>query len=105
MSYIYIISNEKHFKIGFSKNPQRRLAQLQTGCPDKLSLKYSLEIEIAPIHIIEKIMHKQCPKKVSGEWFDGNLDELVSLLNFVKMRYDNEDTEFQYKHKILNFYA
>ena len=30
-SYIYIISNGEAFKVGLSKDPKRRVRQLQTG--------------------------------------------------------------------------
>lgn len=104
MNFIYIISNGKHYKIGFSKNPKKRLSQLQTGTSDKLSLEYSLNFDIAPIHIIEKIAHRQLQSKISGEWYSENLDTLKAILNYIKIRYDNPETEIEYKAKTLNYF-
>lgn len=36
MSYIYVIGTENQVKIGFSKTPEKRLKQLQTGNMNKL---------------------------------------------------------------------
>ena len=43
--HLYIIqsSNKGNFKIGRSKNPSKRLKQLQTGSPYKLKLVLVLE--------------------------------------------------------------
>ena len=102
--YIYIISNGTEFKVGFSKNPKRRVHQLQTGNPLKLELKYCLEIEEAPISLIERITHYCLKSKhMSGEWFKGDYNEIKSLINYVKIRYDNPDTEKDYKLGLLNW--
>jgi hypothetical protein len=65
--FIYFITDGKFIKIGFTKNVESRLVQLQTGNPKKLTIlevfKGSLEIE--------KYLHAIYNKyKISGEWFD-----------------------------------
>ena len=103
-SFIYIISNVTDFKVGFSKDPKRRVKQLQTGNPLKLELKHTVQIEEAPVHILEKIMHHILKNKhMSGEWFSADLEEIKSLLGYVKIRYDNEETERDYKLNLLNW--
>lgn len=104
LSYIYIITNGTYFKIGFSKNPERRVKQLQTGNSDKLSLLYSVKIDIAPIKVIETIVHRQFPHKISGEWYSGNFEEIKQTIDYIKIRYDNEDTDIQYQNGLLNYF-
>lgn len=40
---IYAIGDGNKVKIGYSKNPQKRLKQLQTGQPNKLKLLHTWE--------------------------------------------------------------
>ena len=59
--YMYIISNDKgYIKVGISKNPKRRLKQLQTGNQNKLTLLFTEEFECERDHLlkIEKLVHK-----------------------------------------------
>lgn len=105
-SYIYIMSNGDAFKVGLSIDPKRRLRQLQTGSPKKLSLVYFVEIETAPVKILESIMHRYLKMNhLTGEWFNADLATIKNLLDFVKIRYDNEDTEREFKLGILDYEA
>lgn len=105
-SYIYIISNGEAFKVGLSKDPKRRVRQLQTGNPKKLSLEYCVEIEEAPVKILESIMHRYLKlNHLSGEWFSADFIVIKNLLDFVKIRYDNSDTEREFKLGILDYEA
>lgn len=103
--FIYIISNGDNYKIGFSKNPKRRIKQLQTGTDVKLELKYFIEIEVAPVYIIEYIIHKVVKEsRIQGEWFKQDFLKLKNTLDYIKIRYDNEDTEIQYKQHCLGLF-
>ena len=105
-NYIYVISNGTSYKVGFSKDPARRVKQLQTGNPNKLELVYYIEIEVAPVKILETIVHKNLKfNKIKGEWFKADFETLKTELDFVKIRYDNEDTERDYILGILDFNA
>tara|TARA_Y100000310_G_C20334261_1_gene646713 strand:+ start:381 stop:680 length:300 start_codon:yes stop_codon:yes gene_type:complete len=54
-------------KIGRSKDPQKRLKQLQTGNPNKLKLIASFEKEGWK----EKALHEELSRyRLEGEWFD-----------------------------------
>ena len=71
MSHLYIIQSDKTgaIKIGRSKNPSKRLKQLQTGCPDKLKLLVIFENK----GHLEKNLHRRLKSYKSrrrGEWFD-----------------------------------
>lgn len=67
---VYIIGNiEKGVcKIGYSKNPHKRIKSIQTGCPYPISiLKYYKGIGLRE----ERLLHKKYSKyKLQGEWFE-----------------------------------
>jgi predicted GIY-YIG superfamily endonuclease len=71
MKYIYLIQSleEGYYKIGVSKNPSKRVEQLQTGNSSPLKLIEVYYTEHADK--IERILQRKyehCRKK--GEWFD-----------------------------------
>jgi predicted GIY-YIG superfamily endonuclease len=80
MKYIYLIQSleEGYYKIGISKNPTKRLQQLQTGNASSLKL-----IDIYYTDFADKIeralqrryahLHKE------GEWFDLSITEEVGF--------------------------
>lgn len=77
--HLYIIqsSNSGSFKIGRSKDPKKRLKQLQTGSPFKLRLILVLE----NMGHCEKMLHKEITrgkkKKCKGEWFEFELSSYI----------------------------
>lgn len=98
--YIYMISDNKGaVKIGITKNPTRRLKQIQTGHPNKLEIIYKEEFNCTPTHImrIESKLHLELSrkfKKLQGEWFSINPDDYETVKNqiiFFRIRYE-EDT-------------
>ncbi len=81
--HLYIIQSDVTgaIKIGVSKNPQKRLLQLQTGSPYKLKLLTVLKGK----GTLERSLHdylKPYKYACKGEWFDfectGSLPEWVS---------------------------
>jgi|SRR6056300_268762 predicted GIY-YIG superfamily endonuclease len=86
--YLYIIQSDKtgSLKIGRSKNPERRLKQLQTGSPYKLKLIFAAESK----GHMEKPLHerlKRFKERRRGEWFDfectGSLpDWIYEMINW-----------------------
>ena len=95
MTFIYIVRCGKQnlFKIGISKNVDKRLKQLQTGNPHKLKCIFrieSLEIKAAKIEATIHQFFKEANKKhVLNEWFNLTDDEVVGLAkclnNFLKI--------------------
>lgn len=73
--YILQMKNSKYFKIGITDNLNRRLAQLQTGCPEELIvIKLYTHYQRKIIEKYERVLHnyyKKCGCKVrsNGEWF------------------------------------
>lgn len=69
MKYLYIIGNEVEniCKIGISGNPSKRLKQLQTGCPYKLTI---LAVVGSFDYESEKNLHNRYKDyRLNGEWF------------------------------------
>ena len=68
--WVYVISDGDAFKIGVSKNPQKRLKTLQTGNKKKLTLEFC-EHKNEP-YKIETIVHRTLNEyRTEGEWFEG----------------------------------
>lgn len=64
-TYLVGIEGSTHVKIGFAKEPEKRVAYLQTGSPMTLSLLWAEE------GVYEALLHaKFAPYRVRGEWFD-----------------------------------
>lgn len=68
--YVYAIQArgpEGPVKIGFSRDPWKRLRELQTGCPDELRL---LAVEPNSVPEDERRYHASIGAPIRGEWFD-----------------------------------
>lgn len=76
--YVYFIGNlqNKVVKIGFSKKPNKRLKQLQTGSPLKLKVIYKTKGSKLKEADLQKKFSKQ---RTQGEWFSisGELKETL----------------------------
>lgn len=105
-SFIYMITDTSdHVKIGISKNPHKRLKQLQTGHPEILTLYFTEEFECERNHLlkIEKLIHNQIGIqnfKKRGEWFNipkDKLEEIKDLISFCRIRYEDDVLYFKYR--------
>lgn len=105
MDYMYIISNNQDaIKVGISKQPEKRLKQLQTSNPNKLSLLFTEEFECSRNHLlkIEKLVHKELynvSKQRVGEWFKVNTEDIERIKNIIiwnRIRYEQDDLYFKY---------
>lgn len=84
-------------KVGVSKNPEKRVKQLQTGNSDSLSLLFTEEFECSRKNLLQ-IEHKLhlglahiCSKK-TGEWFEidtSNIEKVKNAVIWHRIRYDN----------------
>lgn len=66
--YVYFIQGlcGGAIKIGFSKNPEKRLAELQTGYPDTLTIL----LMIPGTEATERAIHREFEaSRLKGEWF------------------------------------
>jgi predicted GIY-YIG superfamily endonuclease len=74
--YVYFIQSgdskkRNPVKIGVARNPERRLAALQTGNPEELKLLVVIECDSrTEAYAIESHLHKTLAKRnIRGEWF------------------------------------
>lgn len=102
--YVYIISNDLgYIKVGVSKNPERRVKQLQTGNEHKLTLLFKEEFNCTRSHLlrIEKDLHKQLRSistKCIGEWFfldENKMDSIKNTIIFYRIRYEDDNLAFR----------
>ena len=93
-SYIYIIGSDKPpYKVGISKNPQRRLKNLQTGHPYPLAIHFIVETSVTNNKLLESVIHRNLKHfRTSGEWFDLSLEKLKLEVDFVMIRYSEDST-------------
>lgn len=71
-AFVYFIENQAgHVKIGWSKDPVKRLKTLQTGSSDPLTLVYVAGfIDVADARCCERELHHWlAARRVYGEWF------------------------------------
>jgi len=87
MDYIYLIKGGIDYKIGKSKDPQKRFNQLQVGNSEKLELINYFPTSNALID--ERALHRTFKmKKTRGEWFALNEADIKYIEKFL---YKKED--------------
>jgi len=88
MKDLYIMQIEKTgaIKIGVSKNPEKRIKQLQTSCPYKIKMILRIEKRAD----LEKQLHDRLKKfrttRSNQEWFD--FDSLSELPDWIYEKLD-----------------
>lgn len=85
--YIYIITSQdlSFCKIGYSKRPEKRLKEIQTGSPEILYIYLLLRGN----RMIEKKLHKKYKEFLkSGEWFKFKDTSIYDDINKYKKNYD-----------------
>lgn len=93
MTFIYLISQSDTgpVKIGYSKHPNKRLKQLQTGQSSPLFLKHVEEIDDRKARIMEQIIHRENRHtKLTGEWFNLTVEQGISEIRHAIIRFENE---------------
>lgn len=89
MKYVYLAKQESDnvYKIGCSKDPQKRVKQLQTGSSDKIELVSKFRSKYA--HKVEKTLHRlHNTENVSGEWFRMDMNANDFLKECAKIDYN-----------------
>lgn len=81
---VYVIKCHKYYKIGVTQNSvEDRIGGLQVGNPYKLEIIYCLKCIDAKF--METKLHERYKhKKVIGEWFEFNNNDLEDFENFIK---------------------
>jgi hypothetical protein len=84
--YFLLAKRCNRIKIGSSANPQRRMNELGTSCPDDLELLGTMSADIAT----EPAIHRKFKRfRVQGEWFESD----PSILDFIKINCINSDNK------------
>ena len=105
--YVYIIKNvdSNNIKVGISKDPEKRVAQLKTGSDSVLELLFSEKLECTRYQVlnIEKQIHKELSesfKRLNGEWFKvstvEDIEKAKDIIKYNRIRYENDYTYFTY---------
>ena len=79
--YIYLISNNlNQYKIGISKNPKRRIKELQTGNDSNLFIvsQYKSEKYYKKIETALHNTYKYC--NLLNEWFELSIEEAMGFI-------------------------
>lgn len=83
--YVYLIKMGEDYKIGISKDPERRLGEF-TLLPKELEKVFIHKVSNAKL--IESELHEIFDeKRVRGEWFNLNEEDIEFIKNYIK---DNE---------------
>ena len=78
MNYLYVIRCLDYYKIGYSKNPSKRLTSLQVSNP--FDLQFLILHKCRDAKSIESQLHKQYEKlKIRGEWFALTHNEILEI--------------------------
>jgi len=78
--FVYLIkSDENLYKIGYSKNVNKRLKQLKTANPNNLQIVETYKSAFP--RKLENYLHNIFKhKRVSGEWFDLDISDINNFL-------------------------
>lgn len=92
VSYIYIIgADQPPYKVGISKDPQRRLKNLQTGHPQKLRIHDLKETNAEKTKLLESAIHYHLKHhRTHGEWFNMSLENIMLEVEYALMRYEED---------------
>jgi predicted GIY-YIG superfamily endonuclease len=101
MQILYILQNgnSNEYKIGITDNLNRRLAQLQTGCPNELKIiKIWTHYQRKTILKYERVLHRfytkcGCRIRPNGEWFNLRVPDINFLCKPNSIAEQNEVIE------------
>lgn len=97
--FVYLIFNEAtgEHKIGKSKHPEKRVAELQTGSPGKLTLLSKFK-SVRPFELETYVQAFFRDDHVGGEWFYIGIiceerfqDRCKHFEAYIALRYNNDD--------------
>lgn len=90
--FLYIIQAGEYCKVGFSKNPKKRLGEVATGCPFKPTLKFFKKVENVVVmekrcHEVLKVYHTHL------EWFKIDYDTCFDTVTKVLTNWSYQPSE------------
>lgn len=105
MAYLYLFdtwdnreclySRIEYYKIGISEDYEKRLKQIQSCNPFHISLSAYIYFEtIEQARNMEKELHdKFDSKRINGEWFQLDFNDLELIYKYIRNRNDAGDNE------------
>jgi len=92
--FLYVIgNNESKQKIGFSSNVEKRLAELQTGNPDRLYIHHTRAVPKDRVRLLERKIHRELGyRRIKGEWFNMSANDAKLMLDFAMIRWLEDPT-------------
>jgi hypothetical protein len=92
--YLYVIAPKaglKPCKIGISKDPDRRVKQLQTGFPERLMVHHREPVPADRARFYERqFLREMNYKRTHGEWLDLSVDHAIQMMKWVLIHYSDE---------------
>lgn len=88
-SFLYVIaSGPKSVKLGYSKDPEKRLGQLQTGHEKTLEMVYKEAVPEDKAPILEKLIHQaNRHNRLRSEWFNLTHEQAIGEVQFAVIRH------------------
>lgn len=81
MHSVYLLKKDDCYKIGFTRNdPKDRIKQLNTGSTSPIDLIHSYSTKY-PSKLESSLHRKFKPKKVFGEWYRLDQNDIDNFLN------------------------
>lgn len=88
--YVMQADGSHRCKVGITQSPKRRLSGIQTSSPDRMCLRHVVLFEHGGAREAERAAHKALAHcRVSGEWFDASVEEIMLTLSGVLDRISN----------------
>ena len=80
--FIYVMVAKPYMKIGISRDVQRRIKEVQTGCPVRITRCIFMNVgNTQQAETLEKLLHKRYAAcNTWGEWFTYSLPRVRSIL-------------------------
>lgn len=101
MIYVYLMYDGCNYKIGKSKDPEKRLRELATANPNIKLIAYSDSVVEKYIHKLFEHKRLFSPSGKKSEWFDLNEDDLHSILRlFETGEAGNQDPNKQFRRNL-----
>ena len=91
---VYVIEVDGHYKIGQSKSFEKRMMEIKISSPHPINVIYKFHTNHGLE--IEGVLHQQFEdKKVSGEWFDLDREDLYDI--YISLSIFSEQKKFEYQ--------
>lgn len=89
--FLYVIADSPDgpVKLGISKQPERRLGQLQTGHAQQLHLFHTTVVPGGRAPLFERLLHRAIGYRRShGEWFNLTVGEAIAQIGVLFIEHE-----------------